>query len=125
MDRWTELFAPLVGRILLGGFFLWNGIEEILNFSATTTIFLNAKLPYPMTLALIAAGIEVLGGILLVVGLKVRIVAMILILYIALSSALLFSTATSAQTQLYVENMAIIGGLLYVTAYGVGSWRES
>ncbi len=125
MDRWTKLYSPLIGRIFLGGFFLWNGIEEILNFSGTQNIFLAINnLPYPTIFAILATAIEVLGGIMLIVGLKTRISATVLILYILVTSTLFFSSSTSLTTQLFLENMAVVGGLLYVTAYGAGSWSK-
>ena len=120
MNQWTETFAPLIGRILLGGFFLWNGIQAILNLTTTIQIFIKVGLPNPSLWAVVALAVEVLGGMALVVGYKSKLSALLLIFYTLISSALLLSTSTSAQLQLFLGNMGVIGGLLYVAAYGSG-----
>jgi putative oxidoreductase len=125
MDNWSDIFAPLIGRILMGGFFLWNGIEATLNFPNTVATFATIGSPSPIALTLLAIGIEVGCGILLVVGLWSRVAALILVVFV-IGSAFLQTGPQSAFTQaLYLQDMAIVGGLLYVSAYGAGVWSTS
>ncbi len=121
MDKQLELYAPLLGRIMIGGFFLWNGIHQALNVPTTISIFSSIGFPQPIAWALGAISIEVLGGIVLIVGYKSRISASILALYTT-ASILLVGSLGAFQLQLFLANMAVVGGLLYVSTYGSGRW---
>ncbi len=116
------MYAPLVGRILVGGFFLWNGIQAVLGLDSTISVFIQNGLPQPTALALLAAGLEVLGGVALVVGFKTRLSAVLLAVYLILISTLVGGASGPVQTQTFLEHMAIIGGLLYICAYGSGGY---
>ncbi len=112
--RWSYL-APLVGRILIGGFFVWNALQEIIKFSAVTAIFIHLGLSNPGAWAVGAIILEAVGGLALVLNFKTRYAALVLALYIALSSVTL-ATTSALPTQLFIQNLAIIGGLLCLSA---------
>jgi putative oxidoreductase len=117
-DRWNELFAPLIGRILMGGYFLCNGIEQTLNFPATTVFFTTKGLPAPLLLAVLYVTIEVFTGSMLVIGYKTRPVALLLTIFILLTLFLYISADIPSDfvLTLFLQNMAIIGGLLYLSS---------
>jgi putative oxidoreductase len=122
MDSWSDIFAPLLGRILMGGFFLWNGIEAALNFPAATLVFVNVGMPYPLSMAFAAILIEVLCGILLIVGSYTKPAATSLAIFVLCSSFLYSTKGNSGMSEAYfLQDMAIIGGLLFISAYGSGS----
>jgi putative oxidoreductase len=114
----------LIGRILMGGFFLWNGIEATLNFESATMVFASVKMPHPEVFAMIAIAIEVVCGILLVVGTYTRPAAITLSVFVFSTSLLHPGTANSFSQMLFLQDMAIIGGLLYISAYGSGFWSN-
>ncbi|HEY5383251.1 MAG TPA: DoxX family protein [Candidatus Paceibacterota bacterium] len=122
MRNYGDIFAPLIGRILVGGFFIWNGIEATLNFAGTAETITNLGAPIPLTLAIIAIAIEVLGGMALVVGFKASPVALVLALYVIVVAFFYTGFGTSSAQALFLQDMAIVGGLLYISAYGAGSW---
>ena len=122
MQDWTRAYAPLIGRILVGGFFLWNGIQQILNFDAMVGIFIQTGLPQPTYLALGAATLEILVAMALIVGFKTRFSAAVLVLYTLVASVMLIYIPGPGNTQIFLANMAVIGGLLYICAYGAGVW---
>jgi putative oxidoreductase len=125
MDNWSDIFAPLIGRILMGGFFLWNGIISALNFPNTTVMFATAGSPNPTALAIVAIAVEVICGIALVVGVQCRVASLALVVFV-IGSAFLQQGIQSELTQtLFLQNMAIVGGLLYVSAYGSGAWSPA
>ena len=117
MDRTRILYAPLIGRILVGGFFLWDGIQEVLNLPFAVSMLALAGLPEPTALALLAAIIMVGGGIALVVDYKVRTAALMLVAYLLISSLTLVGNLTPSHLQLFVQTMAIVGGLLYIASF--------
>lgn len=120
MDRWTESYAPLFGRIFLGGFFVWDGVRALLHLPSLVDIFFTANVPEALSVAIFAASISVLGGILLVVDFKPRIMAGVLASYLLIFSVVLFMSSSPLGTQLFLEHMAVVGGLLYVMAFGSG-----
>lgn len=129
MDRFTEIYAPIIGRILMGGFFLWDGIEKSLNFSSTVQLFISNGLPTSLfnpnstlAVAAIAIAVEVLGGIALVVGYKTSPTALGLAIFTILTSPLYLNFSGEAAVSLFLQNMAVVGGLLYIGAFGSGPW---
>ncbi len=125
MDNWADIFAPLVGRILMGGFFLWNGIEATLNFANTTATLAGFDSSSPVALALIAIAVEVGCGILLIVGLWSRVAALVLVVFVIATAFVQNSGQDALAQALYLQDMAIVGGLLYVSAYGAGVWSTA
>ena len=125
MNHWSETYAPLIGRIFIGGFFLWNGIQEVLSLDATVKIFIHAPAYLsPSSWAVLAIAIEVLGGMALIVGIQTRLAAALLAIYVLVTSVVLIGVSSSVHTQLFLQDMAIIGGLLYVSAFGSGRWSR-
>lgn len=124
MDAWTSILAPIVGRILIGGFFVWSGIEKALNFPGFVDFFSAAKYPAPLWFALGVIVFESLAGLALVIDYQSRPVALVLVLYVLLSATLFFGPATTIGLQLFLQNMAILGGLLMVVAYRPLSGRK-
>ena len=120
MNRWEESYAPLFGRILLGGFFVWDGVRALLHLPSLLDIFSDAATSEVFGMALFAATLSLLGGILLVIDFKPRIMAGLLALYLLTSSVLVFMSPSPIGAQLFLEHMAVVGGLLYVMAFGSG-----
>ena len=119
MNRMMETLAPLVGRIFIGGYFVWLGMSQLLNLPNTTVFFARLSVPAPVAFAVTIASIELLAGLALVVGLGTRLAAAFLLIYISLVSVIFFN---STITELYIANVAIVGGLLYVVTFGSGSF---
>ena len=120
-------FAPLAGRILLALVFVVSGFEKITGFAGTVSYIAGQGLPLPSLAAVIAIVIEFGGGIMLMLGWKARWAAFALCVFTALA-ALLFhnfwaAPADQAANQMvhFLKNISIMGGLLYVIAYGAGT----
>src|SRR5262245_4366851 len=80
-ERLTRYFAwagPLVARLVVGWSFLWSGWWKLNNLQSFTTDFIGWDIVYPQLLAPFVAGLEFFGGILLLLGLFTRIVAVLL-----------------------------------------------
>jgi putative oxidoreductase len=117
MNKSFAALVPIIGRILIGGFFLLSGINKSLSFLHFVQIFANTPIPHPVGLALIVIAVEVAIGLALIIDYYTRPVALAACVYVLLSSTSFFSALTATQTQLFLENMALIGALLMLVAY--------
>lgn len=71
--------APLVLRVVLGGLFIWHGIDKFdAGISMVEEMFTMWGVPAPGLAAPLVAIVEIVGGIALVLGLATRVAAMLL-----------------------------------------------
>lgn len=113
---------PLTGRILLAAIFIMSGIGKIAAPVATIGYISAMGLPFPELALAGAIGIEVIGGLLLVLGLYTRPVALALAAF-SILTGLTFHSAIADQNQMIhlMKNFAMAGGLLQVAAFGAGA----
>ncbi len=118
------LFA--LGRTILGAFFLLAGVNKIGGFAGTAGYIASQGLPMPEVLAAATIALEVLAGIALILGFKTRIAAFLLAGFTILASVLFHAYWAMPADQAYVQqlmfmkNMAIAGGLIFIWAAGAG-----
>ena len=114
---------PLVGRILLAILFILSGLFKLAAPAATQGYIASVGVPAPLLAYLVAVVVELGGGVLLLVGYRVRFAATVLALF-TVAAALLFHHALGDQNQFihFMKNLAITGGLLQVIAFGAGSF---
>ncbi|MEX2693014.1 DoxX family protein [Rhizobium mongolense] len=117
----TNYFAA-VGRLLLAIMFILSGFGKIAAPEATQGYIASVGLPLPLLSYLLAIVVEVGGGILLIVGYQARIVSLVIAAF-TLATALFFHNNFADQNQMihFLKNIAIIGGLLQVAAFGAGA----
>jgi uncharacterized membrane protein YphA (DoxX/SURF4 family) len=85
LSNW--LFSPptdgptstLALRIMAGGVFLWEGILKFVYANQGVGRFTKLGFPFPHSTASFVAGVEIIGGVLLISGLITRLVAVPLI----------------------------------------------
>ena len=111
---------------MLAAIFLITGFGKINGFQGVTGQIASKGLPVPEVLAVATITLELVGGLMLVFGWKARWAAMALAAFTALAGVLFhnFWAVPEAQKMLqqiqFLKNVAIIGGLLFVAAYGPG-----
>ena len=121
--------AALIGRILLGALFVFAGLGKVMD-PAGTAAYMEAESPFPGSLALAVGVFEIVAGLVLASGFMTRIASVALIVFTALATLFFHERVTDqAQAATALKNLAVIGGLLMVFAYGqvrgqVGVWRE-
>lgn len=117
----NSLYA-VVGRFAIAVIFILSGVGKIAAPAATQGYIASVGLPVPLLAYLLATVTEVGGGILLVVGYRARIVSLVLAAF-TLAAALFFHSNFADQNQMihFLKNVAIIGGLLQIAAFGAGS----
>ena len=113
--------ADLTGRVLISAMFLQSGLAKIGGY-AGTQVYMEAMGVPGMLLPLVIA-LEVLGAVAIIVGYRTRIAA-ILLAGFTLLAGVLFHWAPSDQVQglLFMKNVAITGGFLFLAARGAGAW---
>ncbi len=124
----SENYLSLVGRVLMAILFLPAGVGKIFGFAGTVAYISSAGLPLATIAAIGAIVIEVLGGIALVLGIYTRISAIFLALF-TLVASMVFHAFWSAPVEqafvtqlLFTKNIAVIGGLLTIAAFGAGKY---
>ena len=107
----------VLGRIFLSALFLFNGIAKILHYEGTIEYMENFGVPGYLIIPAII--IEILFPILLIIGYKTRLSAIMLASFTILL-AVIFHTDFSNQVQLtqFLKNFAIAGGFIIIFVYG-------
>ena len=77
-----QALLPLVGRILLSAIFLWSGIKDIRTFEATAAHMGEQGIFIPQVLLVGAIICLMLGSLALILGLKARWGAVLLIVFL-------------------------------------------
>jgi putative oxidoreductase len=123
----TQSQMMLVGRILLATVFLVAGIRKLMAVAGSTGYLAKLGFPAPEALIWVAIAIEIGGALLLILGWQTRRISWLLIVFVAIATAMAhrfweFPDAQyAAQMNNFLKNLAIVGGLLYVIAFGPGT----
>jgi putative oxidoreductase len=126
----TSLQNPLslIGRVLLALLFVPAGFGKIGGFAGTVGYIASKGVPLPELAAAVAIGVELGLGLLLLVGLQARWAALgiafftVVITFIFHNFWAVDAAMVMQQQQAFFKNMAIVGGLLTVAAWGPGAW---
>jgi putative oxidoreductase len=128
MSNSPHSLVPLFGRILMSTVFILGGIGKITGFSFEEGMVAAKHLPMPAVALGIALAVELIGGLAMLMGLFTRPTAWIVFLYM-IPTTFLFHNFWAVQgadridTLIHFEkNLAIMGGLLLLAAFGPGSY---
>lgn len=111
----------LAGRLLLAYMFVVAGYGKITNFAGSAKYMAAKGMSMIEPLLVCAIVIEVVGGLMLALGLKARWAAGALFVFVAVAT-FIFHPAWADATQVisFNKNLAIMGGMLYVMCMGPG-----
>jgi putative oxidoreductase len=122
----VRTYGPLVARILLAQLFIVSGIGKAMLFAKTAAYMTSMGLPASQILLVLTVLLEVGGGVLLLAGWRARWIATAFFCF-TLVTTIVFHAFWSAdaatfpgQLNNFMKNFAIMGGMLYVIAYGAG-----
>jgi len=109
--------VELIGRVFLSALFLIEGVGKL--FTQEQVIMYMEDYSVPSILFIPAVVVEILFPLLLIVGYKTRLSAIVLAAFTILL-AVIFHTDFSNQMQLtqFLKNFAIAGGFLIIFVYG-------
>ena len=122
----TSDALSLIGRIFLAVIFLVSGFGKIGGFEGLIGAIASKGLPMPQAFAVATVVIELGAGLMLVFGWKARWAALLLAVFTAIVTFFFhnFWAVPEAQKMMeqitFLKNLALIGGLLLVMAFGPG-----
>jgi putative oxidoreductase len=113
--------ADVLGRVLIAAIFLIAGLGKISGYAATQGYM--ASMGVPGALLPLVIALEVGGALAIIVGWRTRLVAFLLAGF-SIVSALIFHSALGDQAQfiLFMKNLAMAGGFLFLVVHGAGDW---
>ncbi|MCH2486300.1 MAG: DoxX family protein [Erythrobacter sp.] len=110
--------AAIVGRICLALLFILSGLNKVMD-PASTAEYITAQTALPGSLAMPTGIFEIVAGLILANGFMTRLASAVLAGFTVLTILLFhFQVTDPAQAQAALKNLAIVGGLLMVFAYG-------
>ncbi|HMN66556.1 MAG TPA: DoxX family protein [Burkholderiaceae bacterium] len=118
----------LAGRLLMAWLFLPAGIGKLTGFAGTVGYISSVGLPMPQLGAVVALVVEIVGGLALIAGFGTRLAAIVLAAFTLVASFFFHAYwAVPADQQLipqllFYKNIAVVGGLLTIAAWGAGAW---
>ena len=107
-----------LGRLLLSVIFILSGVQKLMHFSQTASMMAGKGIPLATVALALSIAVEVGGGLLLIIGYKVRYVAMVMALFLVPVTLTFHNfwafqgAAREMQMGNFLKNLAIIGGLL-------------
>ena len=121
MQKTINQFGPLVGRILLALIFLKSGIGKIGGFAGTAGYMASKGLPMVEVLLAITIVIELAASAMIIAGFKARLGATALLLWMIPVTVIFHNFwAVPGEINMFMKNLAIMGGLLLIMAHGSG-----
>lgn len=113
--------STLAGRAMLATIFLVAGFGKIGAYAGTQAYMESFGVPGFLLPAVI--GLEVLGGLAVLLGIQTRIAAVGLAGFTLLAAVIFHSDfAQPMQSILFMKNLAISGAFLMLAAQGPGAW---
>ncbi|KWV92228.1 LysR family transcriptional regulator [Erythrobacter sp. YT30] len=111
----------LGGRLLLAAIFILSGVNKLGAVEGTIGYIASAGLPFATATFYAVVALEIVGGVMLVVGVKPRLTAVALAVF-SIVAAIVFHSDFADQNQMihFLKNLALAGGLLQVAAFGAG-----
>jgi putative oxidoreductase len=81
MTRPVDSGVIFIARMALAVLFLWGGVMKLLGYAGFVGYLHSKGVPFVQVAAPLATAVESLGGLFLIVGFKIRPLALILAVY--------------------------------------------
>lgn len=119
---------PFLGRFLISLIFILAGLGKIFDFQGAVETMRSIDIGGAEVFIFIGLVMELLGGILLLLGWFTRFAIIVLMIFL-LPTTLLFhgfwnytGSEMALQLSIFLKNLTIYGGLLAFFSYGPGRW---
>ena len=120
--------VALVGRLAMSWIFLSSGFAKLTNVAGFSARLAKDGVPMPTFMGWLGAIVEFGGGLLIILGLKLRHAAVLMILFVIVATSLRHrywefpAEALIAQRTNFWKNVTSIGGLLFMFLAGAGRY---
>lgn len=105
-----------VSRLFLGSIFVYSGVIKIIDSQGELGYMRMFNIPATGVLLIAAISLELIAGVFFIFGLRTRYVGIVLVLFLAITTYIFHSNFSDPSQQVhFLKNLAILGGLLYVT----------
>lgn len=125
--RVIEKTCLLLGRLLMGSYFILPGLQKITNYQTMTDYMLAHSVPATAFLLPLTIVIQIVAGIAIIVGFKGKFAAFILAGLTLVISIYMHDfwnmaegLARNHETQNFFKNIGIMAGLLLISSLGTG-----
>ena len=117
----TQNLLTLGGRVLMSAIFIMAGYNKITGYAGTAGYMESMGVPGALLPLVIL--LELGGGLALLLGCQARVAAFLLAGFTLIAGFIFHSNfADQMQSIMFMKNLAMAGGLLFVTAFGPGQW---
>lgn len=112
----------LLGRLLLGGLFVFGGVRHLFLIPILTQVIAARGMPFPRFVLLAGSAFQFVAGLLVILGVFVPAAAFGLVLFTLTASIMLLNfwdmegQPRQNTVNVWLSNIAIIGGLLVTAA---------
>src|ERR1700680_3004577 len=118
----TTRFLPFAGRLLIGGIFLMSGLGKLPVYTGMTAAIYSAGLTFAPLGFAVPLVVEIGLGLLLLVGYRVRPVALALAIWCVVTAIFFHSNFADQNMMIhFLKNLMIAGGLLQIVHFGAGA----
>jgi putative oxidoreductase len=120
--------VALVGRLAMSWIFLSSGWGKLTDVAAFSAGLAKRGVPAPSFMGWLGAIVEFGGGVLILLGLKIRYAAILMILFVIVATLISHRyweypvDQIVAQRTNFWKNITIIGGLLFMFLAGAGRY---
>jgi putative oxidoreductase len=120
--------VALVGRVVMSWIFLSSGFTKLADVAAFSAVLAKRGVPAPSFMGWLGAIVEFGGGVLILLGLKTRLAAILLILFVIVATLIshryweFTGEAFGMQRTNFWKNVTIAGGFLFMFLAGAGRY---
>ena len=120
--------VALIGRLAMSWIFLSSGFGKFADVAGFSAMLAKRGVPAPSFMGWLGAIVEFGGGLLILLGIKIRYVAILVILFVIVATLISHRyweypvDQIVAQRTNFWKNVTIIGGLLFMFLAGAGRY---
>jgi putative oxidoreductase len=118
----------LLGRIAIAAVFIPAGFSKLTNLAGFAAGLEGRGVPMSSILAPLGAAIEFFGGLAVLLGIHVRLAAVLMVLFTVAATVIAHrfwefeGAARQTQQSQFLKNLAIVGGYLFLIVTGGGRY---